>query len=392
MRILFFSLSYPTPWQPAVAVFNRAMLEALSPEHEVRVLTPVPWLQRLRGARSAGARSALASGTPAIETAHCSYFYPPGLLRAHYASFLWFSSRKALRHITTRFAPDVFLAYWAHPDGAVALRAAREAGRPCVVIVGGSDVLVLARDARRRGVIEHVLRGADAVLTVGQTLRERVVALGAPPERVQAFYRTVDPNLFRPGDRSAARARLDLPAHVPIAVWAGRMVPVKGLASLLDAWARLEGSREALLYLVGDGPLRASLQGQARRLGLGSQVQFVGARPQDELADWYRGADLTVLPSLSEGIPNVLLESLACGTPFLASDVGGVREICAYPERDVVPAGNAEALLRALEYRLRSPGAAVTPPGISQADSAAAVTAVLRSVVDQRDRPSSPTC
>jgi glycosyltransferase involved in cell wall biosynthesis len=171
------------------------------------------------------------------------------------------------------------------------------------------------------------------------------------------------------------------------------MAPVKGLATLLDAWARLGAVSEARVFLVGDGPQRAALQAQARRLGLESRVHFVGTKAQDELGDWYRAADLTVLPSLSEGIPNVLLESLACGTPFLATDVGGVREICANPQRDLVPAGDASALALALERRLRDPGAATTPPGFSPADSAAVISEVLRSVVAAHRRLRQPaTC
>lgn len=305
---------------------------------------------------------------------------------------MWISSRRELRRLTARFAPDVFLAYWTHPDGAVALRAAREASRPCVVIVGGSDVLVIARDDVRRRAIERVLRGADALLTVGEALRERVVALGAAPGQAEVLRRGVNPALFHPGDRSVARARLGLPTHAPFALWVGRMAPVKGLTDLIDAWRRLAAS-EARLYLVGDGPQRNQLQALVRRLDLEERVCFAGARAQDELGDWYRAADLTVLPSRSEGIPNVLLESLACGTPFLATDVGGVREICTAPERDLVPAGDADALARALDRRLRAPGAAVMPPGFSQADSAAAITKVLQAAIERRARrPPQPAC
>lgn len=359
------------------------MVESLSVEHEVRVVAPVPWTQRFRFGR--GDRGA---------ALHPLYLFPPKILRAHYGAFLWGSCRRTLRSLTARFDPDAFLAYWAHPDGEVALRAAREAGRPGVVIVGGSDVLVLAGERRRREAVRRVLQGADAVLTVGHTLRDRVVGFGVPPERVTAFHRGVDTAVFCPGDAREARARLGLPTDAPMALWVGRMVPVKGLDVLLEAWSLLavplSGAR---LCLVGDGPRMASLRGQAARLGLGSVVSFVGSRPHAQLADWYRAADLTVLPSLSEGIPNVLLESLASGTPYVASDVGGVREIDAGPWCELVPPGQPASLAQALERGLRAGGRASLPPGHTLTESAAVVTGVLqRLVAEHRPRLSRPLC
>lgn len=383
LRILFFSLSYPTPWQPTAAVFNRTMLETLTREHEIHVVAPVPWTKRLRFTLPAGAPGSVPR-TSRIETSHPMYLYPPGLLREHYGTFLWASCRKTLRRAAAHFEPDVLLAYWTHPDGEVMLRAARELARPGVVIVGGSDVLILTDHPRRRRAIERVLQTADEVLSVGQGLRRRVVELGAPVERVTAFHRGVDTILFHPGDRSAARARLGLPAAARAVLWVGRMVPVKGLETLLDAWARLRAGADSRLYLVGDGPMQAGLEARAARLALGGRVVFVGAMAQSGLADWYRSADLTVLPSLSEGIPNVLLESLACGTPFVASDVGGVREIGADPERDLVPAGDSTALAALLERRLLDPGTAVLPSGFSLGESADVLTRVLASAVARR--------
>jgi glycosyltransferase involved in cell wall biosynthesis len=80
-----------------------------------------------------------------------------------------------------------------------------------------------------------------------------------------------------------------------------------------------------VLWLVGGGPLESRLRGEVARLGLADRVVFAGPRIQPELPDWYRAADLTVLPSLSEGMPNVLLESLACGTRSLRARRGGTR-------------------------------------------------------------------
>jgi glycosyltransferase involved in cell wall biosynthesis len=109
-------------------------------------------------------------------------------------------------------------------------------------------------------------------------------------------------------------------------------------------------------------------------------MHVVGPVDHAQLPDWYRAADLTVLPSHSEGIPNVLLESLACGTPFVATSVGGVPEIAREPS-ELVPPGDPEALAAAIGRRLssgRASGEGIAP--ISWADTASSVAALVRSL------------
>jgi glycosyltransferase involved in cell wall biosynthesis len=140
-------------------------------------------------------------------------------------------------------------------------------------------------------------------------------------------------------------------------VWVGNLVPVKGLEVLLGACAALRDRGAAFrLYLIGDGPLRAALEARCRALALSPLVTFVGPRLHSQLPDWYRAADLTVLTSWSEGLPNVLRESLACGTPFVATDVGGVSEIDVLGSFNrLVPAGDTSAVAEAIAQSLRMP-------------------------------------
>jgi glycosyltransferase involved in cell wall biosynthesis len=271
----------------------------------------------------------------------------------------------------------VILSYWTDPDATCAVEWAAELGVPAVVMVGGSDLMVLAENPARRTRMTQTLRRADHVVTIGSTLADRVASLGVATDRITPLMRGVNRNMFSPGDRSSARATLDLPADRPIVLWVGRMVPVKGLTHLLEAMATPSmRSVKAVLVLVGDGPLRGSLEAQARRLGLGDSVRFAGSVDHAALPTWYRAADLTVLPSLSEGIPNVLMESLACGTGFVASDVGSIREVSDAPERDLVAPGDSDALARRLADRLRAPEAStVRIPDVLE--SAATLARVL---------------
>ena len=259
------------------------------------------------------------------------------------------------------------------------MRVARRAGVRSAVIVGESDVLVLTQDPRRRRRVVAVLQETDAVLCVSRHLRSAVLDLGIAPHRVHVWRQGVDTAAFCSGDRAAARRRLGLPEAGAVALWVGRMVPVKGLDVLLDAAAILRGRGVSMhLHLVGDGPLRDGLEARVHTLGLASSVSFAGCLAQAHLPDWYRAADLTVLPSRSEGLPNVLREAKACGTPFVASRVGGIEEIADEPWDQLVPPEDPCALATAIQSTLRRPRSAAAPPrSTSWSESADALMALL---------------
>src|SRR5205823_2038863 len=158
--------------------------------------------------------------------------------------------------------------------------------------------------ASRRRCITRVLGEADTVITTSQDLREKLGELGINRQKVQVVYRGVDRDRFCRGDRVEARRRLGIAAEGKALVAVGRLVPVKGFDVLLEACAILRRDQTFRLHLVGDGPLREKLQSQAQALGLSDVVHFAGLIPHEALPEWYRAADLTVLSSHSEGIPN----------------------------------------------------------------------------------------
>lgn len=353
MRILFVSTIYPTPAEPGKGVFNRNLVRALAARHEVSVVAPVPWTAEPPWRRAGGMtpyRSRVLDGVPVH---HPRYYYLPKLLASRQGWFYRRSVRATVGRVLADSRPDLVVGYWAYPDGAEAVRIARETGARSAVIVGGSDVLLVTKSAPVRRRVAEVLGAADAVLCVSDDLRQRAVELGTPPERAHLWRQGVETDVFRPGDRAAARARLGVPDGDPVLVWVGRMVPVKGLDVLARACGLLRGSWERFrLYLVGDGPLRGDLEAAFRAAGVADRVTFAGPCGQDRLADWYRAADLTVLPSRSEGLPNVLRESVSCGTPFVASDVGGIAEI-ADPALDrLVPPDDPDQLAGAIAESL----------------------------------------
>jgi glycosyltransferase involved in cell wall biosynthesis len=354
VKILFFSYAYPNAAAPQLGTFNRSLLAALASEHVVRVVSPVSFIEGLRG-RWRG-RSAFDPAFQAIRGVTADYvpfYYPPKILHERFGDFLWWSAGRKLVDAVRTFRPDAILSYWAHPDGDVAARAARMCGVPVAAMVGGSDVLLLARSGRRREAILRALRNSDAVIAVSRHIAQTLEEDGIDAEKIHVVRRGIDRSRFSPGDRSEARRALGIDPGRFTMISVGRLAPVKGHRHLVRACAELrgEGGRFSC-YILGDGPLRCQLEREVRACGLEREVVLAGARPQAELAQWYRAADVTVLPSLSEGVPNVLLESISCGTPFVASDVGGIPEIADERFDDLVPRENATALALVLRRRM----------------------------------------
>jgi glycosyltransferase involved in cell wall biosynthesis len=394
MRVLFFSSIFPRTYRPNLGIYCFHLCNALAAGgHDVRVVSPRSWLERPRP-RDDSQPDPL-PGLRDLHVDYPGYFYTPGVLRTAYGAFMWASVGKQLKRAIADFRPDCVVSYWAHPDGQTAVRAAGEAGVPSAVMVGGSDVLLLARKAGgRRAKIISVLRAADAVIAVSNHMRDQLVEYGTPAEKVHVVYRGVDGDLFSPGDTAASRARLGVPAEGKVLVAIGNLVPVKGLDVLLNAAGQLRGRGVPFrLYLLGEGASRGALEAQAASLGLTDVVTFVGAVAQRHLPDWYRAADLTVLSSHSEGIPNVLRESMACGTPFVATRVGGIHEIADDPANRLVPPADPAALAEAIEASLAPPsslrlGAAHAS---TWADSAQRVVDVMRPLVSSARRGAAAT-
>jgi teichuronic acid biosynthesis glycosyltransferase TuaC len=354
MRILYLSSVFPQVYEPTRGVFSQQLCRALSARHELRIIAPRPWVDEVRHPfRSQSTDQDDLSQRAGWQAYRPRYFYPPGMLRGMHAFCMWASIRRGVLRLLKEFMPDCVLSYWIYPDGAVAIRAAQSVGAPAVVMVGGSDVLVLPQQARWRRRTVKVLRAADAVVTVGDELKAETIKLGIAEDKVFVNPQGVDRRIFKRGDQKAARRRLMIPREGKMLLWVGRMVPVKGIDVLLKASSLLRDRGLGFrLYLVGDGPLRRPLESECRAQRLCEIVRFVGPVPHDELPNWYCAADVTVLPSRSEGVPNVLRESLACGTPFVASQVGGTAEIAQDPLNRLVPPGDHTALAEAIAQAL----------------------------------------
>lgn len=257
-----------------------------------------------------------------------------------------------LREIRTRFPFDVIDAEFFWPDGPAAMHLAAALGVPFSVKARGSDIHYWAD---RPGIGAQLLaagRAAGGLLAVSAALKADMVALGLPEERIRVHRTGLDLARFHPADRGAAKRTLGIAA--PLIVSAGALIPRKGQEIAIAA---LELIPDAMLILAGDGPERGRLERLARRRGLGERVRFLGPVPHDALPALLAAADVSVLPTESEGLANVWVESLACGTPVVTSDVGGAREAIDRPAAGRLVPREAGAVAAAVREILADPPA-----------------------------------
>ncbi len=396
MKILFFSYAYPNLCNPGLATFNRTMIAGLATEHEVRVVSSVPfvdaWSAWAKGRLPKGLNSPDFQAVPNVRAAYCTWYYTPKFLRDQYGRFMSLSVRSLLNRVLSEFQPDLVLSYWTHPDGEVAVKAAHRFGIRAVTMVGGSDVLLNARTGSRRDAVLSVLKAADHVITVSDDIKRVLIADGIAARKLSVVRRGIDRERFSPGDRNVARTKLGLPDDRSILISVGRLVGVKGHAHLIEA-LRLLAVRGLPFrcYLLGDGPLKVTLQHQIDQSGLTDMVELRGPQSPAQLSNWYRAADLSVLASLSEGVPNVLLESIACGTPFVASDVGGIPEIADPTIDRLVPASDPAALADAIATQLTKGNLMATTPRSFTPPTIAESTSNLSSILESVRTGVAPT-
>jgi glycosyltransferase involved in cell wall biosynthesis len=170
-------------------------------------------------------------------------------------------------------------------------------------------------------------RFADRVVTVSSSLQVLLKHRGVRPERMRLIPNAIDPEDLQPRCAlNAVRGTLKVPANEPLIAVIGRLSPEKGQRVFLQALRLLAPQFPSLRSLiVGEGPDEEKLRALAFQLGITEQVIFTGYR--SDMPDLYKALDLVVIPSFSEGHPNVLLEAMACGIPVVSTDVGSVREV-----------------------------------------------------------------
>ena len=329
LNVLTFSTLYPNEARPVHGIFvERRLLELVKTRQvQATVVAPVPWFPFSHESFGEYATFARVPGFErrrGMDVHHPRFPVIPKVGMNFAPYFLYWTLRPFLRKLL-RNGPriDLIDAHYFYPDGVAAVMLARHFGLPVVVTGRGTDLNRIPDFSIPRRLIAQAAARADGLITVTQALKDVLVQLGMADRKVQVLRNGVDLEHFRPLDRQQARKKLGMRSGTWL-LSVGLLDPRKAHHRVIEALADLP---DVNLMIVGEGPERARLSSLTRVFSLEDRVHFAGLVSPEELPLYYSAADLFVLASEREGWANVLLEAMACGTPIVASDIPGTREV-----------------------------------------------------------------
>ena len=336
-NLLVITTLYPNSVQFRHGLFVESRLGRLveSGDYEAVVIAPVPWFpvkSRYFPQYSQYAQVPEVEERRGITIYHPRYLVIPkiGMVVTPFflaTAILW-AARK-LTKLGNRY--DLVDAHYYYPDGVAVAMVSRFLGLPFTVTARGSDINLLSQYTLPRRLIQWAAARAAASITVSEALKERLLSLGVRKEKVHVLRNGVDLEQFMPLDRVRCKDALGAGECTLLSV--GNLVELKGHDLVIRAMPFLP---QCDLLIVGDGELKDSLERLAVELDVGHRVRFLAAVPQKDLAQIYNAAEILVLASSREGMPNVVLEAMACDIPVVATAVGGTPEVVQSPNAGIL--------------------------------------------------------
>ncbi len=328
IKILTFATLFPNCVQPIHGIFVEQRLRHLisSGKISARVIAPVPWFpidHKFFGKYAPFARVPRHESRNGLQVDHPRFLAIPKIGMSIAPKLL---ASASLRFIKSHHSPaddfDLIDAHYFYPDGVAAIHLGQTLDKPVVITGRGTDLNVIPNHALPRQQIAWAANRAAGLITVTEALKSILIRLGIAEDRIVTLRNGVDLKVFQPVNREQARRHLRLARKTILSV--GHLIQRKGHDFTIRALAELP---DVDLLIVGDGPEKSRLLNLTKSLQLSDYVHFVGQVPQADLPTYYSAADAMVLASSWEGWANVLLESMACGTPVVAMDIDGNREV-----------------------------------------------------------------
>ena len=340
MKVLSFSYCFPNESNPNWGIFVFQRLKALSKFVDLQVCSPVPWFPVL-----APGGKIVHGNWKGLEISRPRFFYTPKIFKNTDARFYARGILPWVKKLCRTWQPDILDAHFIWPDGVAISLIAKNLGLPYAITLRGKLFECMKEPSQVRQCAE-ALKGASAVISVSSGLAEAAIELGADPARMRVIPNGVDAENFNIKNKKACRKALGLPEDKKILVTVAHLGHRKGHHEVIRALAGLP--EDIFLVLVGgpaQGGTHETIMSEAKKSGIEKRVILTGPQPYDQVARYFSAADASVLASYREGCPNAVLESLACGTSVVATDVGAVRDILPVPGAGyIVPRKKVEPL------------------------------------------------
>ena len=331
MRVLSFSYCFPNHANPSWGMFVYQRLAALAKQEELQVCSPVPWFPALTNRR--GNPGPAKESWNGLTVHRPRFFYFPGVLKNQDARLYALGLRRWLRGLCIDWRPDVLDAHFVWPDGVGVASLAKELKIPYVITLRGKLYECLPIPSQRRQ-CASALQHASAVISNSSLMAHEARKLDASVDHLVVIPNGINHEQFHPKDKLTCRRELGLTVDGRLLVTVAHLGHRKGHHEVIRALADLPD--DVKLVIVGgsaQGGTPEKLRAVAAEVGVEDRLILPGPQPYDKVPIYFSAADVSVLASYREGCPNAVLESLACGTPVVATDVGAVRDIL--PEPDV---------------------------------------------------------
>jgi teichuronic acid biosynthesis glycosyltransferase TuaC len=359
-HVLFFTGQFPFPNDLSRCIFASHLSRALESQARLTVVCPVPYAPKLLGRLSQ--RYAELSGVPDSATIHGQkvlypkYLSVPKLPRTAIPKLLFAGVIGEIEKIHKSDPFDLIHCRWLFPEGVAAVSLGRRLKIPSVLTAMGCDVNEYIAHSSMGPIIRGALAQANALTGVSNQLTTLLKQYSGNQEK--SFYTPNGVNLesFSNSNQSKVQARqaLGLEANSKSIIYVGRLAPEKNVELLLESFAVMQGDisfETTQLWIAGAGPLLNKLTQLATKLRL-KNVTFLGSVKHSELANYIIAADLMALSSHQEGMPNAVIESLALGTPVVATAVGAVPDLINNDNGVITPPGDKISFAQALKLAL----------------------------------------
>lgn len=388
LRVLTLSTLFPDATRPNFGVFVERQTLGLAalPDTEVRVVAPVglaPFPLSKHPAYRELTELPRHETWKGLSVDRPRFVNIPATRGRFHAAMLTRALVPVLTQIRSDFAFDVIDASFFFPDGPATVALGKRFGVPVSIKARGADIHHWGTAAATRDAVQDAGRGADGLLAVSAAMREDMIALGMPGERIAVHHTGVDQARFRPDPE--AKAALGITG--PLVASVGALIPRKGHEIVIEAVARLPG---VSLHIAGEGPERARLRALIERSGVGDRIRLLGPVRHDALPPLLAAADVMALASSSEGLANAWVEALASGTPVVIPDAGGAREVVDREEAGRIvtrtPDAFAAAIGELLESRQDRQSVRATAARFTWQRNAETLRAHLRALVEKKKR------
>ena len=357
MNILVFTSLYPNNMSPNLGVFIKERMTHVAQRDDcnVQVVAPVPYFPPIKiSSRYTFSQVSHEEERDGLKVSHPRYFMTPKIGMSTYG---WLMYKSVLQHvikIQKDFDFDIIDAHYIYPDCYAAVLLGRYFNKPVIVSARGSDINQFAEIPAIRKKLRITMQQADHNIAVCTALKEAMVEIGAEASKVTVVPNGVDGDKFYPIDKKSAKQKIGMSGS-KIILSVGQLIPRKGMDILINSFNNLiqQTDEDVKLVIAGDGASRNELEQLVTRLNLKDRVFLVGSHPHDELNVYYNAADLFCLASSREGWPNVVMESLATGTPVVATNIWGTPEILVSDDLGFLTERNAKDMTQKLLAGIR---------------------------------------